>query len=176
MRFRTVSAFALAFALGFCAAIIVAAGPDLTPTLFEGKSPREAADALLGVAEQQAGKGTWQLIAAGRVHYLSGNKEKGQALFDKATSYEEGASEWKRIARVYAEAGEFDKAAAVMEKSLAKKPQDPDVMAVLGALYNLAGKRDKAEELFRKSADREKDDFWNTVDIAGSYVGVRPQS
>jgi hypothetical protein len=56
---------------------------------------------MLSVAEMQAGSGTWELIGVGRTYYVSRDKTKGQALFDKATSLKSGESEWRRIGKVY---------------------------------------------------------------------------
>src|SRR5271170_3402087 len=72
----------------------------------QGKSAPEAAAGALGEAERLAGKGSWELIGVGRVYYLSGNKPRGQAIFDRVTSGKPEASDWERIGEVYAEAGE----------------------------------------------------------------------
>ena len=128
---------------------------------------------MLGVAEAQAGTGSWELIGVGRVYYLSGDKQKGQALFDKATSAKAEISDWRRIAKVYAEAGEFAKAEAALQKAVAVKPEDTD-LAEYGAILNLSGKRPQAEEAFKKSLALDATDVWNNLSMAGSYVGVRP--
>ena len=44
--------------------------------------------ALLAVAKQQAGKGSWERIGVGRVYYLGGMKAEGQAIFDEVTGEE----------------------------------------------------------------------------------------
>jgi tetratricopeptide (TPR) repeat protein len=111
----------LAFVLGAAVARVLAGGSGLTAASFEGKDAKEAAAAILAVAEAQAGNGTWELIGVGRIYYLSGDKTRGQALFDKATSLKPGASEWRRIGKVYAEAGEFDKAEAALQKAVTAK-------------------------------------------------------
>jgi len=162
-----------AFVLGAAAARVLAGGPSLTAASFEGKDPKEAAAAILSVAEAQAGHGSWELIGIGRIHYLSGDKTKGQALFDKATSLKTEASDWRRIGKVYAEAREFDKAEAALQKAVTAKSEDT-TLAELAAMLNLNGKRPEAEEAFKKSIAKDPNDFWNIVAMAGSYVGVRP--
>ncbi len=162
-----------AFVLGAAAGRVVAGGSNLTAASFEGKNAKEAAAAMLTVAEAQAGNGTWELIGVGRVYYLSGDRTKGQALFDKATSVKPGASEWRRIGKVYAQAGEFDKAEAALQKAVTAKSEDTS-LAELGAMLNLNGKRPQAEETFKKSIAKDPGDVWNCIMMAGSYVGVSP--
>lgn len=167
-------AIVLAFVLGATGARILAAGSHLTSATFEGKDPKAAAAQMLEVAEGQAGSGTWQLIAVGRVYYLSGDKSKGESLFRKATGYKSGVSEWRRIGMVYAEAGEFDKAVDALKKAVEAKSEDTG-LAGYGAMLNLDGKRPEAEEAFKKSIAKDPGDVWNTVAMAGSYVGVCPE-
>ena len=162
-----------AFVLGAAVAHVVAGGPSLTSATFEGKSAKEAAAAVLTVAEAQAGSGTWELIAVGRVYYLSGDKTKGQQLFDKATSLKSGASEWRRIGKVFAEAGEFDKAESALQNAVTAKSEDTS-LAELAAMLNLNGKRAQAEETFKQSIAKDPGDVWNNITMAGSYVGVSP--
>ena len=163
----------VAFILGAAVARVSAGGASLTSALFEGKGAAEVAAAMLTLAETQAGDGTWELIGVGRVHYLSGDKAKGQALFDKATSLKSGASEWRRVGRVYAEAKEFDKAETALQKAVAAKSEDTS-LADLGAMLNLNGKRSLAEEKFKQSIAKDPADVWNSITMAGSYLGVRP--
>lgn len=170
---RPVAGMIAAFCLGLAVALCFAGGAVVSPSVFEGKKPKEAAAALLTLAESQAGKGSWELIGIGRVYYLSGDKEKAKTYFDRGTADKAGVSEWRRIAKVYAEAGEFDNAVAALEKGIAAK-EDDTALAELAAMYNLAGKRDKAEEAFRRSIAKDDSDTWNTIDMAGSYLGVRP--
>ena len=159
--------------LAFAIVVALAGSTKVTPSAFEGKSPEEAAAALLSLGESLAGKGSWELIGVGRVYYLSGDKEKGEDYFDRATARESGVSEWRRIAKVYGEAKEYDKAAAALEKAVAER-EDDTALAELAAMYNLAGHREKAEEAFRRSLAKDSNDTWNTIDMAGSYLGVRP--
>lgn len=170
---RTI-AFMLVFMLGATAGAF-AAKKGIDSSLFKGKDPKAAADALLAVAKEQAGKGSWERIAVGRVLYLSGKKAEGQALFDEVTAKKPEGSDWLRIGRVYWEAGEWDKAKAAFDKALALSPKDAPWMAEIGGYYNLKGDRATAEEMFSKSFSIESDEFWSTINVAGSYVGVKPQ-
>jgi tetratricopeptide (TPR) repeat protein len=74
---------------------------------------------------------------------------------------------------VYAEAGEFDKAVEALKKAVEAKSEDTD-LAEYGAMLNLSGKRSDAEEAFKKSIAKDPGDVWNTIAMAGSYIGVRP--
>jgi hypothetical protein len=81
---------------------------DVMPLLYADKSPQDAATALLAKAEQQAGGGSWELIAVGRVRYLSGDKPGGQALFDRAISRKAEASDRSRRSTVSARQTDCD--------------------------------------------------------------------
>jgi Flp pilus assembly protein TadD len=167
-------ALVVVFLFGVTAGAL-AAKKGLDSSLFTGKEPKAAADALLAVAKEQAGKGSWERIAVGRVLYLSGRKAEGQAIFDEVTAKKPEGSDWLRIGRIYVEAGEWDKAKGAFDKALALSPKDAPWMAEIGGWYNLKGDRAAAEELFAKSFAIESGEFWNTVNVAGSYVGVKPQ-
>ncbi len=164
------------FALGFLSSSIGARKQKVDPATFMGKEPKAAAAALLSVAEAQAGDGSWQLIGVGRVYYLSGDKAKGQSYFDKVTSKGAKKDDWERIAKVYMEAGEWDKAEPVLQKVLAAGQNDEYYQAMVGAFYNLKGQRGRAEALFSKSFEKEESpsSVWSTINAAGSYVGVQP--
>jgi tetratricopeptide (TPR) repeat protein len=161
------------FAIGFLAASIWAKNPKVGPATFLGKEPKEAAVALLSVAEAQAGDGSWELIGVGRLYYLSGDKSKGQTFFDKVASKGAKKNDWERIAKVYMEAEEWDKAERVLQKVVDMDQSDDSSRVLLGVLYNLKGQREKAEELFLKSLKRE-DLVWDTLNAAGSYMGFQP--
>ncbi len=166
--------WAVVFSAGMLAGLVLAKGIPVQPALYEGKAPSEAAKALLEVAESQAGRGTWELIGVGRVYYLSGDKTRGQAFFDRVLQDKPGKDDLDRIARVYAEAGDWDKAVPLFQSVLAKDPGDDSEQVYVGALYNLKGDRAKAEELFRAGFSRKPDNVWKALDAAGSYLGVRP--
>lgn len=174
MKRNSVLTLALVFSLGIAAGAL-AAKRGVDPALYRGKSNKEAAQALLDLARQQAGKGSWERIGVGRVYYLGGMKDEGQAIFDEVTSKGPEPTDWWRIGRVHWEAGEWEKAREAFEKSLAKNPEDDKGLAELGAYYMIKGDRAKAEELFEKSFRIHNDEVWNTSMIAGAYLGVRPQ-
>lgn len=160
-------------ALGFLSSSIGAEMQKVDPATFVGKEPKEAAATLLSLAEAQAGDGSWELIGVGRLYYLSGDKAKGQAFFDKVASKGAKKNDWQRIAKVYMEAGEWDKAEPILQKALAMDRADDYSQALLGAFYNLKGQREKADELFSKSL-KKGDSIWSTLNAAGSYLGVQP--
>ncbi len=166
--------FVLVFLLGATAGAF-AAKKGIDASLFMGKQPKAAADALLTIAKDQAGKGSWERIALGRVFYLSGRKAEGQAIFDEVTAKKPEGSDWLRIGRIYLEAGEWDKAKGAFDKALALSPKDAPWMAEIGGYYNINGDRETAEEMFTRSFSIESGEFWNTINVAGSYVGVKPQ-
>ena len=159
----------------FCETVPTAGGKSPVRHLYQGKEPKAAAEALLRIAAVQAGDGTWENIGVGRIYYLSGDKEKGEALFKKATGGKSGKTDWRKISRIYAQAGDLDKAVSAMEKALAFEPKDEAYQAELGAVLNLKGDRAKAEEMFAKSFKGKPEEVWNTINAAGSYVGVPPQ-
>lgn len=167
------------------AAILLVAGigvghaapkPRPTPATYEGKQAREAGKALLELAIAQAGKnGSWERIGAGRVYYLAGFKAEGQAIFDALLNGKHEDSDLYRIARVYAEAGEWAKAKPLFDRFLAANPDDAKGFAEVGAHYLLQGDRATAERMFNHALSIEADDPWMTEHIAGAYLGVKPQ-
>ena len=58
---------------------------------------------------------------------------------------------------------------------LADNPRDEKDRAEVGAYYLLDGDRARAEQLFDRSYDIEREELWATLDIAGAYLGVKPQ-
>jgi tetratricopeptide (TPR) repeat protein len=176
MTVRTGSLVIAAFATGTLVGVAAAPKKTIDPVLYKGKTPQEAAAALLPLAKESAEGGSWENIFVGRVHYLSGSKEEGQKIFDAVTSSRKvEGGDWFRIGKVYFEAGEWDKAKAAFDKVLQMNPDDEDWIAEIGAYYNLKGDRAKAEELFAKTFKIQSNNVWNTAKVAGSYVGVVPQ-
>lgn len=165
---------AIVFVAGFAAGFMAAKGKGVDASTYRGVSPKDASKALLDVAAGQTGGGSWETIGVGRVLYLSGDKAGGQAYFDKATSSKAEKDDWMRVARVYFEAGEWDKAEPIFQKVLSLSPKDEQNLAEIGACYNLHGDRAKAEELFGRSF-AVSPNVWCTLNAAGSYVGVKPQ-
>jgi tetratricopeptide (TPR) repeat protein len=164
---------AVALLLGFVLGTLSAADLTIVPDLWEGRTPEEASKALLEASAVLAGDGSWENIHLARVYYLSGDKDKGEAILQR---YQGGEpSDLVRIARVYAEAGDWDKAEALYDRVVALKPKDEDWLAEAGAWYNLNGSRERAEDLFRRSFDEAPKNLKNALAAAGSYVGVEPR-
>lgn len=140
--------------------------------LFRGKAPKEAGMAALAQAERMKGNESWELIGIGRVYYLSGDKARGQALFDRATSDEPERSDWQRIGDVYAEAGEIEKAETFFQKAIAAGPKDDTGQSEIGSWYVRIGQREKGEELYARALARNPDDVWHYVRAAEAYLEV----
>jgi len=157
-------------------AALAIAGAKLgaSPANYQGKSPKEAAESLLQLADKMSEEGSWELIAIGRVYYLSGDQEKGEAYFNRAVAKKAAESDWRRIAAIYTEAKDYDKAIATLQKALVKSPKESRLFAEIGAAYNLKGDRAKAEEMFAQSFANDPESLWNAVNAAASYVGVNP--
>jgi tetratricopeptide (TPR) repeat protein len=145
------------------------------PAMYHAKDKQEAAKALLGVALVQAGKGSWERIGVGRVYYLGGFKAEGQKIFDDVLGHDPDPGDVFRIARVYREAGEWDRAKQVFDRYLIDNPREPKDLAEVGAYYMLQGDRDGAERLFDRSFAADGDEVWATLHAAGAYLGVAPQ-
>jgi tetratricopeptide (TPR) repeat protein len=171
MKFRFIAVSIMLFVVGAPGAF---AAQKVAPSQYHDKDKQEAARALLEVAKIQAGKGSWERIAVGRVYYLGGFKSEGQAIFDDVLANDPEGTDLFRIARIYRQAGEWERAEALFERALQDKPKDVQGVAELGAYYMLLGDRAAAERLFDRSFQRE-DELWSTVAAAGSYLGVPPQ-
>jgi tetratricopeptide (TPR) repeat protein len=142
--------------------------------VIRGKPAKDAGLAALSEAEKLAGSGSWELIAVGRVYYLSGDKARGQALFDRVAGPKAEASDWKRLGIVYAEAGENARAEDCFQKALAKDPKDDTGQAEVGAWYIRNGQREKGEDLFAKALAKNPDEIWHYVRAAEALLGVPP--
>ena len=171
MKFRSAMATGLLFVSGIAVGY---SAQKVVPSLYRDKSNQEAAKALLEVATAQADGGSWERIAIGRVHYLSGSKAEGQAIFEDVLAHRPEASDLFRIARVYREAGAWQQARPLFERYLRENPKDASEMAQIGAYFMLHGDRAAAEDLFDRSFKLQPD-LWSTVAAAGSYLGVAPQ-
>lgn len=166
------------FVLGALAQSGFAQSRKLTfsPDLFREKDAKTAATALLDGALELAGNGSWERIAVGRAWYLGGDKAKGQQIFDGVTSSKKvEGSDWFRLGRVYAEAGEWDRAQVAFDRALAMDTGDDSGMLEYGALANLNKDRAKAEALFEKALRKNSREFWHWVGAGASYLNVRPQ-
>jgi tetratricopeptide (TPR) repeat protein len=165
----------VALIAGVAIGLAASASKKVEPVMYVDRSPKEAALGLLTVALRQAGNGSWENIAVGRVYYLMGDKDEGQAIFDRVIATKVKKDDWMRMGRVYIEAGEWDKAKTAFDKALALDPKDEANLVEVGAYYNLHGDRQTAEELFTRAFRSEPEEIWYTVNAAGSYVGVKPQ-
>lgn len=161
---------ALALVFGFVAGAAAKAKKSAPPDL--AGSPAEVGDRLLQAALAVDDVGTWEEIGVARVHYLAGHKEAAQARFD-AIAAKNDPGDLIRIARVYAQAGEWDKARPLFDRVVVLAPDDADWLAEVGAYYNLHGDRARAEELFRRSFQKEASNL-NYRKAAASYLGVEP--
>jgi len=169
------SALVFTFALGAEAGIFASKKTGVTPNLYSGKDAKEAGLSLLELAKSQAGLGSWESIAVGRVYYMSGQKPEGQAIFDQVIARGAKASDWVRVGRIYYTAGEWNKAKIAFDKAIQMDPKDISRLAEVGAYYNLHGDRSKAEELFGQLSKLDHgDDSGASTIIAGSYLGVMP--
>jgi tetratricopeptide (TPR) repeat protein len=142
--------------------------------VIEGKPDREAGLAALAEAEHLAASGTWELIAVGRVYYLSGDKAKAQSLFDRATSGKQNGGDWQRVGEVYAEAGDNAKAEESFQKMLTLDPKDDSGQAEVGAWYIRIGQRAKGEELLTKALQKHPAEVWHYVRAAEGLLRVPP--
>lgn len=169
---------AIAAGIVFVAGVGVGYGARLEPgpAMYRDRDRQDAAHALLEVALAQAGRdGSWERIGVGRVYYLGGFKAEGQKIFDELLAGKHEDSDVFRIARVYQEAGEWEKAKPLFDRYLADNPGYEKDLAEVGAYYLLSGDRATAEDLFDRSYDIEREELWATLDIAGAYLGVEPQ-
>lgn len=137
-------------------------------------SKADAASALLKRAMVEAGDGTWERIAVGRVYYLGGMKAEGQAIFDAVLSKKHDPSDMFRVARGYREAGEWPRAKALFDSALEGNTKDTKGLAEVGGYCLLNGDRAGAKALFDRSF-RIESEMWATVSAAGAYVGVSPE-
>ena len=157
----------LGVSIGF-AAKYKGAGIDV----IRGKADQEAGLAALSEAERLANGGSWELIAIGRIYYLTGEKSRGQALFDFVAGRKPGGADFERIGDAYAEAGENDKATANFEKMLALDPADDSSEAVLGAWYIRIGQRERGEALLAAALKRRPNDSDYYIRAAESLLRV----
>ncbi|HZN04907.1 MAG TPA: tetratricopeptide repeat protein [Candidatus Polarisedimenticolia bacterium] len=175
VRLTVVPALLIGAVVGAAAAlggsIVFAAKKPAAPLDFSGDK-KAVAERLLVEAERLAGSGSWERIGVGRVRYLMGDKAGGERLFNSVAK--PVPSDLRRIAATYAAAGEWAKAKEYYERAHKEKPGDGGIAVEAGAWCNLKGDRARAEELFTKAFTEDREDFWNHVIAAGSYVGVEP--
>lgn len=171
MKIRTAAVAGVLFVSGIAVGY---AAQKTTAPAYRDKPKQDAAMALLQTAKTLAGKGSWERIAVGRVYYLGGHKAEGQAMFDQVLAGKPEDTDFYRIARVYREAGEWDKAKAMFDRFLSVTDDDETKLAEIGAYYLMQGDRAAAERLFDRSF-KTKPDLWAAVAAAGGYLDVAPQ-
>lgn len=161
---------------GVAAGAIAAKKVTIGPENFRGKAPEAAAADLLAAARSLAEDGSYENIAVGRVLYLTGRRDEGQAIFDRfLTGAKVEAGDVIRVARAYREAGEWDRAKPLFDRVLEMAPKDEDWAAEIGAYHLLAGDRARAEELFARSFSEDPSNLYNTLLVAGAYRGLDPR-
>lgn len=144
------------------------------PSTYAGKPAQEAAAALLSAAQTLAENGTFENIACGRVLYLSGSRIEGRAIFDRVLAGKHDGGDLIRIARVYAEAGEWATAKPLFDQVVQVAPKDEDWLAEVGAAYVRAGDRAHGEELYARSLMQDPSNLHNALRMASAYLGVAP--
>lgn len=175
MKTKAIAALAAMFLLGAVAGAFARGAKPIDPSTYRGKSKNDAAKALMELAKAQAGKGSWENLAVARGYYLGGMKSDGAAIIDAVTSAKKvEGSDWMRIGEIYYDANEWQKAKDAFEQAMKLDPKNASFYAEAGAFHNLKGDRAKAEELFDKAFQRQSDEVWRTVDVAGSYLGIPP--
>lgn len=167
-----IAAGALVFALGVGTGMAAKVRIDINA--YKAMPEKDAGKALLEQALVQAGKGSWERIAVGRIYLLAGMKAEGKAIFDALLAGKHQSSDVLRIARAYREAGDWQSAKVLFDRFVRENPKDEKDIAEIGAYYHLAGDRAGAEALYAKSF-AITDEFWSTVTAAAGYLGVRPQ-
>jgi len=173
MKARMLTVGAAGILVGILVGVSLHAATDTLP--FKGKEPKDAAEALLVEGLRAAGKGSWERIAVGAVYYESGDTSRGQAIIDEVLNGKPEYTDFQRVARLYAELGEWEKAKPLYDKAIALKGNKATLLAEAGAYYNLHGDRAHAEELFSKAFVADTNDPWAYSMAAASYLGKNPR-
>jgi tetratricopeptide (TPR) repeat protein len=165
----------LAFALGATTVLLAKTKVVFDPNAYyTGRESKVASAALLAEAEKLAGQGTWERIGVGRVAYVSGDNEKGQALFDSVLGGKVGKGDLYRIATAYAAGKNWEKAKPLFERAIAMDASDDSGIMKAACWFNLNGERERAEELFGLAFSKNPEAVWHYILAAGSYAGVQP--
>jgi tetratricopeptide (TPR) repeat protein len=167
----------ISFALG-ATTVLVAKTPKVIfdpKAYYAGNDPKAASAALLAQAEKLAKDDSWERIGVGRVAYMSGDKQKGEAIIQSVLGSPKVAkSDLYRIGVMYATAKEWNKAKPLLERAIAMDKDDDTGMLKIGCWYNVNGDRARAEELFDAAFAHSPDATWHYILAAGSYAGVEP--
>ena len=141
-------------------------------TVITGKSDQEAARAALAEAERLTSKGYQELIAIGRVYYLSGDKAKGDALFARVIGVKKTSTVYQLIADMYAEAGENAKAEENYSKMLGLESESGSQEADVGAWYIRTGQRARGEEHLGRAFRLDPHEPAHYIHAAQSLLGI----
>jgi tetratricopeptide (TPR) repeat protein len=175
IRFATVTAAAALVAAAALPAIAAKKAAVDPSGYWNGKSPVEAADAVLAAAKSAAGRGSWENIAVARVWYLAGQKEKAKPILEQyGREGTKEASDLYRIGRVHCEAKEYELALATFDRAMALEPESDKTLVAMGACAMMAGDREKAEGYFRRALEREPNNPWRLAAVGAAYLGVMP--
>jgi tetratricopeptide (TPR) repeat protein len=166
----------LAFALGASTVLVAKTKVIFDPkAYYAGAEPKKASAALLAQAETLAGEDSWERIGIGRVAYVSGDKSRGEAIFESVLGGPKLAkSDLYRIATAYATAKEWEKAKPLFERAMAMDASDDTGMLKIGCWYNVNGDRARAEELFDSAFAKSPEAVWHYILAGASYAGVEP--
>lgn len=171
---RRLAPLAFVFAAGLAAGAFAAKKLIVTTAAFSGKEPKAAAEELLGAARTLAESGSYENLAVARVYYLAGRKAEAQEIIDRVMAGKTKAGDVVRVARIYQQGGDWAKAKPLFDQVVQMAPEDEDWLAEIGAYYLLAGDRARAEELFAASLKYDPSNLYNSLRMAGAYLGVRP--
>lgn len=171
MKARWITAAAALALVG--AAATADAAPKTTRTttaMYGAQAPQQAATALLEAAKTQTDGGSWEEIGIGRVLYLGGRKAEGEALFNAMLARTQATSDVYRIAQVYIEAKEWQKAKPLLDRMLTMKEHDAgDVMRV-ARTYVEHREWAKAKPLFERFLAMNDYDEKELAEIGAYYL------
>ena len=98
----------------------------------------------------------------GRVRYLSGDKAKGETLFNGVLAEPKlGKNDLYRIATSYAVAKDWSKAKPLFERAIAMDLEDDSGIMKAACWFNLNGDRARAEELFKVALTKNAAHAWH---------------
>ncbi len=164
-----------AFVLGATTVLVAKSKVTFDPKAFyEGADAKTAAAKLLAEGERYAGDDTFERIGIGRVAYQTGDKKKGESMFEGVLQGKHGKNDLYRIATAYATGKNWEKAKPLFEQAIRMDAGDDSGIMKAGCWFNLNGDRKRAEELFKMAFDHNPDHPWHYILAAGSYLGVEP--